>query len=72
MSEYAEVLAGLNAITRSIEDYAAANNRHHVAVADEVKRIWQDIGEIRDELHTLSQPFSGTSQGITLENDDAA
>jgi hypothetical protein len=54
MSEYEALRKDLDGIASSMSRYAAAVAVYTEVATDEIKALWKDNAELRDELHALA------------------
>jgi hypothetical protein len=72
MSEYESLRKDLDGIARSLGRYTAAVGVFTEVATDEVKRLWADNAELRDELHALANRVEALTRARLTEPAEVA
>jgi hypothetical protein len=67
-----DVLTEMRLATEAIDRLADANRRHNLAQADETAKLWQELGEVRDEVLALSNRLQNLTSAILTSHEEVA
>jgi hypothetical protein len=72
MSEYESLRNDLDGIAGSMERYAGAVSMFTEAATSEIKRLWADNAELRDDLHAVSNRLEALTRALTTDPAEVA
>jgi hypothetical protein len=72
MSEYEALRKDLDGIASSMSRYAAAVAVYTEVATDEIKALWKDNAELRDELHALANRVETLTRARLTEPTEVA
>jgi hypothetical protein len=58
--------------TEAIDRLADANRRHNLAQADETAKLWQELGEVREEVLALANRLEALTRAFTASPAEVA
>lgn len=65
MSEYESLRTDLDGLAGSMERYSGAVNIFSEAATREIKKLWADNAELRDDLHAVSNRLEALTSFVT-------
>ena len=72
MSTNDELLTELRIVSDSLDRFFDTQRRHNNAQADETAKLWQEPGELRDEVLALSNRLENLTRAMTTHPADVA
>jgi hypothetical protein len=60
-----DVLTEMRLATEALDRLADANRRHNLAQADETAKLWQEFGDLRDEVLALANRLEALTRAFT-------
>ena len=67
-----DVLTELRVATDSLDRLYDTQRRHNNAQADETAKLWQELGELRDEVLALANRLENLTRAVTADPAEVA